>query len=113
MIEEMEKLITTDQQCETDPATAVQDQVPVNQSPLFAVAAQQDILNILADYFMPEDRDALHQLISSRIRPLQKLVFHGGGNQLADAFKQLIEASVSVSKSNSFIYPTLSKRNHL
>lgn len=70
----------------------VQEQV--NSIPLFSIALQNEILNVLLDFFMPEDRDALKEVITNRVNPSRKLLFNGNGNQLADAFKQLIESNL-------------------
>ncbi|MEJ7692292.1 hypothetical protein [Daejeonella sp.] len=94
LIEEMESLIVVYEAPEEDSIDTAEESKTVNSIPLFSIALQNEILNVLLDFFMPEDRDALKEVITNRVNPSRKLLFNGNGNQLADAFKQLIESNL-------------------
>lgn len=92
LIEEMETAVTIDDS--TNEEILPEEIRSVSSTPLFSTAFQTEILNVLLDYFMPDDRDALRELVISRETPPRKLTFLGNGNQLADAFKQLVESNL-------------------
>lgn len=62
--------------------------------PKFEQQSSIDFLKIMRSYFSEENQIQLSILISDNIAPTNRLVFKGNGNQLADAFKQLIEANL-------------------
>lgn len=93
-IEEIENFIAIEESEDIEVEDMPESSHAVNSMPLFSVAHQQQIFDALLDFFMPEDRDELREMIFEQIAPTEKLMFIGNGNQLADAFKQLIEANL-------------------
>ncbi|MDX5438717.1 MAG: hypothetical protein LPK03_16070 [Pontibacter sp.] len=69
---------------------------PVNSLPRFVEGMAEEFFHILKGYFTPEDQQQLLPLLQENQPPAAPLVFHGNGNQLADAFKQLYEANLIV-----------------
>ncbi|WP_224744356.1 hypothetical protein [Pontibacter aquaedesilientis] len=69
---------------------------PVKSYPQFVEGMAEDFAQILKGYFDKSDREQLLPLLSENQSPAALLVFHGNGNQLADAFKQLYEANLIV-----------------
>ncbi|ARS37576.1 hypothetical protein CA264_20280 [Pontibacter actiniarum] len=69
---------------------------PVNSTPRFVEGMDEEFYHILKGYFTPEDQQQLLPLLQDNQPPAAPLVFHGNGNQLADAFKQLYEANLIV-----------------
>ncbi|MEJ8802823.1 hypothetical protein [Pontibacter sp. H249] len=69
---------------------------PVKSVPRFVEGMAEEFYHILKGYFTPEDQQQLLPLLQKNQPPAAPLVFHGNGNQLADAFKQLYEANLIV-----------------
>jgi len=68
--------------------------IPYNENaglPKFDQQSASDFLKIMKSYFSEEHHSQLSALISDHTAPKNRLIFKGNGNQLADAFKQLIE----------------------
>ncbi|OKL39997.1 hypothetical protein [Pontibacter flavimaris] len=68
----------------------------VNSIPRFVEGMAEEFFHILKGYFSPQDQEQLLPLLRENASPAAPLVFHGNGNQLADAFKQLYEANLIV-----------------
>ncbi|WP_439879678.1 hypothetical protein ACSX1A_10865 [Pontibacter sp. MBLB2868] len=68
----------------------------VKSVPRFVEETAGELYHILKGYFTPEDQQQLLPLLQDNQPPAAPLVFHGNGNQLADAFKQLFEANLIV-----------------
>jgi hypothetical protein len=71
--------------------------IPYNEGaglPKFDQQSAIDFLKIMKSYFSEEDYTQLSALINNNAVPTNRLIFKGNGNQLADAFKQLIEANL-------------------
>jgi hypothetical protein len=94
LIEEIENLIALEESEVVEVEDISEPGHAINSMPLFSVSHQQEIFKALLDFFMPQDRDELKAIIFEQISPSGKLMFIGNGNQLADAFKQLIEANI-------------------
>lgn len=56
----------------------------------------EDFYNLLYPYFLDEDREQLANVLQTRHSETGLLLFNGFGNQLADAFKQLLDANLIV-----------------
>lgn len=56
----------------------------------------EEFYNILKPYFLNEDREQLANLLQTNSTETGLLLFNGFGNQLADAFKQLLDANLVV-----------------
>jgi len=69
---------------------------PVSGAPRFVDGVTEKLFDILKGYFTPEDQQLLLYLLQENRSPASPLLFHGNGNQLADAFKQLYEANLLV-----------------
>ena len=69
---------------------------PVKSFPQFVEGIAEESAHILKGYFNKSDREQLLPLLRENQPPASLLVFHGNGNQLADAFKQLYEANLIV-----------------
>lgn len=69
---------------------------PVTGSPRFMAGVTERLFEILKGYFTTEDQEQLLSLLQENQSPFSPLLFHGNGNQLADAFKQLYEANLIV-----------------
>ncbi|SFG27598.1 hypothetical protein [Pontibacter chinhatensis] len=83
----------------TPPDTTFWPQVaptPVQSYPRFLEGIAWSFYEVLKSYFTPEDQEQLLSLLQENTLPSSPLVFHGNGNQLADAFKQLYEANLIV-----------------
>lgn len=65
-------------------------------SPIFITGSSEKFLELIKSYFSPNDQKHLLPLIKNNELPISPLVFHGNGNQLVDAFKQLYEANLIV-----------------
>lgn len=72
------------------------DPTPVKSYPRFVEGMAEEFAQILKGYFNKSDREQLLPLLRENQSPASLLVFHGNGNQLADAFKQLYEANLIV-----------------
>jgi hypothetical protein len=68
----------------------------VSGSPRFVDGVTEKFFEILKGYFTPDDQQQLLPLLQESQSPAFPLLFHGNGNQLADAFKQLYEANLLV-----------------
>ncbi|WP_354304606.1 hypothetical protein [Pedobacter sp. UYP1] len=71
--------------------------IPYNEDaglPKFDQQSASDFLKIMRSYFSEEDQTQLSALVFDNTTPIDRLIFKGNGNQLADAFKQLIEANL-------------------
>ncbi|MDO6389566.1 hypothetical protein Q4E40_05475 [Pontibacter sp. BT731] len=69
---------------------------PVTGHPRFVDGVPERLFEVLKGYFTPEDQQQLLALLEGNHPPATPLLFHGNGNQLADAFKQLYEANLIV-----------------
>ena len=72
-------------------------QVRVRRHPVFVEGFADQFFKIFKEYFDEKGREALYTLLINNNPPKKKLLFNSNGNQLADAFKQLIEANLIVS----------------
>jgi hypothetical protein len=61
----------------------------------------EQFFKIFKEYFEEKDQQSLFKLLNNNIALKQKLLFNSNGNQLADAFKQMIEANLIVSCSKA------------
>lgn len=65
--------------------------------PVFKSEIITELFDLLKTYFVPEDQDLLFDLLQDAAQQTkQKIMFYGNGNQLADAFKQLVDANLIV-----------------
>lgn len=64
--------------------------------PTFVDGIAKKYFEIIKNYFSPEDQIHLQSLLQENQVPPSPLLFHGNGNQLVDAFKQLYEANLIV-----------------
>ncbi|WP_242923084.1 hypothetical protein [Pontibacter liquoris] len=64
--------------------------------PRFVDGVPESLFEILKGYFTAEDQEQLLSLLQENRSPSSPLLFHGNGNQLADAFKQLYEANLII-----------------
>ncbi len=71
--------------------------VKIKRHPVFADGIADQLFMILKKYFPSEQQKKLYSLLNDNVLPENKLLFNSNGNQLADAFKQLIEANLIVS----------------
>lgn len=69
----------------------------IKRYPVFVEGVADQFFKILKEYFAAEQQPELHSLLKDNILPKDKLLFNSNGNQLADAFKQLIEANLIIS----------------
>ncbi|ARS36046.1 hypothetical protein [Pontibacter actiniarum] len=69
---------------------------PVRRFPRFVEGVAVAFYDILKGYFAQHEQQLLLPLLQENLPPASPLVFHGNGNQLADAFKQLYEANLIV-----------------
>lgn len=69
---------------------------PITGSPRFVDGVTERLFEIIKGYFTPDDQQRLLPLLQENQSPASPLLFHGSGNQLADAFKQLYEANLIV-----------------
>jgi hypothetical protein len=69
----------------------------IKRYPVFVEGMYDQFFKILKEYFSAEQQPGLHSLLKDNVLPKDKLLFNSNGNQLADAFKQLIEANFIVS----------------
>ncbi|WAC11478.1 hypothetical protein [Dyadobacter pollutisoli] len=71
--------------------------IRIRRYPVFVEGIADQFFKIFKEYFEEKDQQPLFTLLNNNITPKQKLLFNSNGNQLADAFKQLIEANLIVS----------------
>lgn len=71
--------------------------IRIRRYPVFVEGIADQFFKIFKEYFEEKDQQPLFTLLNNNISPKQKLLFNSNGNQLADAFKQLIEANLIVS----------------
>lgn len=71
--------------------------VQIRRYPVFIEGVAGQLFKIIKEYFEEQQQQPLFALLSDNISPKEKLLFNGNGNQIADAFKQLIEANLIVS----------------
>lgn len=62
--------------------------------PIFKEKIIEDLYNLLKEYFSSEQRESLKKLLQIGVSDHYPLIFIGKGNQLADVFKQLIDAQL-------------------
>jgi hypothetical protein len=65
--------------------------------PVFVEGIAEQFFRIFKEYFEEKEQQSLFSLLTNNVSPKAKLLFNSNGNQLADAFKQLIEANLIVS----------------
>jgi hypothetical protein len=75
--------------------------IRIHRYPVFIEGVVEQFLKIFKEYFEEKDQQPLLSLLTDNIAPRKKLLFNSNGNQLADAFKQLIEANLIVSCSKA------------
>jgi len=91
-----------DQNYEIEKATAHgATPIRIRRYPVFIEGIADQFFKIFKEYFEEKDQQPLLSLLTDSIVPRQKLLFNSNGNQLADAFKQLIEANLIVSCSKA------------
>jgi hypothetical protein len=73
----------------------------IKRYPVFVEGVADQFFTILREYLAAEQQQELHLLLKDNTLPKDKLLFNSNGNQLADAFKQLIEANLIVSCSKA------------
>ncbi|WP_138480092.1 hypothetical protein [Dyadobacter bucti] len=71
--------------------------IRIRRYPVFVEGIADQFFKIFKEYFGEQEQQPLFTLLTNNISPRQKLLFNSNGNQLADAFKQLIEANLIVS----------------
>jgi len=64
--------------------------------PVFKEGVAVDFYDLVKDYFKSEDQPYLKRLLTNELHVNHSFIFNSNGNQLADAFKQLIEANLIV-----------------
>lgn len=69
----------------------------IRRYPVFIEGIADQFYKIFKEYFAEKEQQQLLSLLTNNIAPKTKLLFNSNGNQLADAFKQLIEANLIVS----------------
>lgn len=69
----------------------------VRRFPVFIEGITEQFFRIFKEYFDEQEQQPLLSLLTANISPKRKLLFNSNGNQLADAFKQLIEGNLIVS----------------
>lgn len=69
----------------------------IRRFPVFIEGMAEQFFKIVKEYFDETDQQPLFSLLTNNISPKGKLLFNSNGNQLADAFKQLIEFNLIVS----------------
>ena len=81
----------------------VSEQAPIKiqRYPVFVEGIVDQLFKILKKYFPTDQQEKLNSLLVDNVLPKNKLLFNSNGNQLADAFKQLIEANLIVSFSKA------------
>lgn len=98
-IEEINALENTDQHDIGQPQTG-QDApaaLRVRRFPVFVEGIADQFFRIFKGYFDEQEQQPLLSLLTTNVSPKKKLLFNSNGNQLADAFKQLIEGNLIVS----------------
>ncbi|WP_026632790.1 hypothetical protein [Dyadobacter alkalitolerans] len=75
--------------------------IRIRRYPVFVEGIAEQFFKIFKEYFEEKDQQPLFTLLNNNISPKQKLLFNSNGNQLADTFKQLIEANLIVSCSKA------------
>ena len=75
--------------------------IKVKRHPVFVEGVADQLFKILKKYFPTDQQKKLYSLLRDNVLPKNKLLFNSNGNQLADAFKQLIEANLIVSFSKA------------
>ncbi|MCF2490744.1 hypothetical protein [Dyadobacter sp. CY347] len=87
-----------DQNSEIEKATADESTpVRIRRYPVFVEGIADQFFKIFKEYFEENEQQPLFSLLTDNFSPKDKLLFNSNGNQLADAFKQLIEANLIVS----------------
>jgi hypothetical protein len=102
-IEEINALANTEGHVPDQPQTA-QDTalvLRVRRFPVFVESIAEQFFRIFKEYFGEQEQQSLLSLLTNNISPKKKLLFNSNGNQLADAFKQLIEGNLIVSCSKA------------
>lgn len=87
------------QEHDTDLQTAEENPIPlrVRRFPVFTEGIAEQFFRIFKEYFDEQEQSPLFSLLTTNVSPKRKLLFNSNGNQLADAFKQLIEGNLIVS----------------
>ncbi|KAA0990053.1 hypothetical protein [Dyadobacter aurulentus] len=93
---------TGDQNSEIEMATAHEPTpIRIRRYPVFIEGIADQFFKIFKEYFEEKEQQPLFSLLTNNVSPKKKLLFNSNGNQLADAFKQLIEANLIVSCSKA------------
>lgn len=71
--------------------------IRIRRYPVFVEDIADQFFKIFKEYFDENEQQPLFLLLTNNVSPKGKLLFNSNGNQLADAFKQLIEANLIVS----------------
>lgn len=69
----------------------------VRRLPVFIEGVAEQFFRIFKEYFNEQEQQPLFSLLTTNTSSKSKLLFNSNGNQLADAFKQLIEDNLIVS----------------
>ncbi|GGG18831.1 MULTISPECIES: hypothetical protein [Pontibacter] len=93
LIRHVQALLPTPQEAATENTVPAR---PVTGHPRFVDGVRERLFEVLKGYFTPGDQQQLLALLEGNHSPASPLLFHGNGNQLADAFKQLYEANLIV-----------------
>lgn len=80
--------IDTSAQKQTEAKT---EQETIEMKPVLKPDAIQIVLDIIKDFFSPEQQTELKQLFETGNNASKKILFKGNGNRLTDTFKKLIE----------------------
>lgn len=86
---------------ENSEVSSLKDPIKITRYPVFVEGIADQLFKILKKYFPIEQQKKLYSLLLDNVVPNNKLLFNSNGNQLADAFKQLIEANLIVSFSKA------------
>ncbi|MCE7063495.1 hypothetical protein [Dyadobacter sp. CY343] len=87
-----EKTFDAEQETDGEPLP-----IRIRRYPVFVEGVAEQFFKIFKEYFDEKDQLLLFSLLTNNVYPKGKLLFNSNGNQLADAFKQLIEANLIVS----------------
>jgi hypothetical protein len=92
-LENAEEHVTGQPQTAQDTSIALR----VRRFPVFIEGTAEQFFRIFKEYFEEVEQQPLLSLLTANLSPKKKLLFNSNGNQLADAFKQLIEGNLIVS----------------
>lgn len=79
-----------------DSAVAKTSMLISRATPTFKEGIKIDFYNLIREHFSADEKERLKDLLNSPASSVEPLEFHGAGNQLADAFKQLFDSNLIV-----------------